>query len=432
MWFGFPMAFGRACDLRVLVAIVCGLLTTTVLGLGIWMTMVRIHRGKSVAPSNTPTGLCSNGGTWENGRCICPDFWTGLRCTRANFCESSSYGIFTFDKIAVGRYGPSLQKCDVNTVNAGNPIATRLCNLTENGEIKLQNVTVGNCNANLQTLENQIDSTINDFSSISNEAQVLTSDASKLTPENITSAAKVVGQIFNPSRNANAEAKLVAVTTVSQLLDAKEEVFQRAAAADANDFATLTMLLENYSLSMGNQTVVSPNIAIQSVNAPKGSTTFTSVRFTVQKGTSNSLAPGSTHVVTNVNALSLDAQTELQIYTSKIKTNSCGFIVYQNDKLFQSKTFTSKLNVNQKVVSSMTNKDMHKEDQDVSVEMAFRPQHNPSELQLHSYACVYWNTIMEDWDTKGCSKEKLTDGFLRCKCNHMTNFAIFIVLFETH
>ncbi|XP_019503873.1 PREDICTED: adhesion G-protein coupled receptor G7 [Hipposideros armiger] len=437
-------------------------------------------RGKSAAPSSTPTGLCSNGGTWQNGRCICPDLWTGLRCTRANFCENSTYGDFTFDKIAVGRYGPSLQKCGVNTVNAGSPRATRLCTLTENGEIELQNATIGNCSANLQTLED--------------------------------------------------EAKLVAVTTVSQLLDAKEEVFQRAAAATAaaNDFATLTTQLGDYSLSMGNQTVVSPNVAIQSVSAPEGSTAFTSVRFTVQKGTSNSLAPGSTRVDPNVDTLSLDAQTELQIHTSKIlqsfkknykyaesldilsnvgcalsitgliltiifqivtrkvrKTSvtwvivslctsmlifnllfvfgienknskisdsdtnnmdsennkipeesiittpnptctviaallhyfllvtftwtglsaaqlyflllramkplpqrfilfisligwvnarSCGFIVYQNDKLFQSKTFTSKLNVNQKVVSSKTDKEMHKENQDVSVEMAFRPQ----------------------------------------------------------
>lgn len=428
MWLGFPMAFGRTCDLRVLVAIVCGLLSATVLGLGIWMTVVRIHRGKSAAPSNTPTGLCSNGGTWQNGRCICPDLWTGLRCTRANFCENSTYGDFTFDKIAVGRYGPSLQKCGVNTVNAGSPRATRLCTLTENGEIELQNATIGNCSANLQTLEDEIDKIGSNTSDISNEAQVLTSDASKLTPENITSAAKVVGQIFNSSRNANAEAKLVAVTTVSQLLDAKEEVFQRAAAATAaaNDFATLTTQLGDYSLSMGNQTVVSPNVAIQSVSAPKGSTAFTSVRFTVQKGTSNSLAPGSTRVDPNVDTLSLDAQTELQIHTSKINARSCGFIVYQNDKLFQSKTFTSKLNVNQKVVSSKTDKEMHKENQDVSVEMAFLPQHNSKELKLHSYACVYWNTITEDWDTKGCYKRNLTNGFLRCHCNHMTNFAVLM------
>lgn len=48
LWFGFPMAFCRVCDLKVLVAIVCGLLTAIVLGLGIWRIAVRIHRGNFI------------------------------------------------------------------------------------------------------------------------------------------------------------------------------------------------------------------------------------------------------------------------------------------------------------------------------------------------------------------------------------------------
>lgn len=35
-------------------------------------------------------------------------------------------------------------------------MATRLCSLNENGEIELQNVTIGNCNENLETLEQQV------------------------------------------------------------------------------------------------------------------------------------------------------------------------------------------------------------------------------------------------------------------------------------
>lgn len=42
------MASWRACDLRTLVAVVCGLLTTVVLGLGIWRAVVRIQRGNVV------------------------------------------------------------------------------------------------------------------------------------------------------------------------------------------------------------------------------------------------------------------------------------------------------------------------------------------------------------------------------------------------
>ena len=42
------MASCRACDLKVLVATVCGLLTAVVLGLGIWRLVIRIQRGNVV------------------------------------------------------------------------------------------------------------------------------------------------------------------------------------------------------------------------------------------------------------------------------------------------------------------------------------------------------------------------------------------------
>ncbi|XP_011354037.1 adhesion G-protein coupled receptor G7 [Pteropus vampyrus] len=421
------MASCRRCDIRVLVAIVCGLLTTIVLGLGFWSIMIRIKRGTYAPSSSIPIAFCRNGGTWENGRCICTEEWKGLRCTMANFCKNSTDRGFTFLRIPVGRYGSSLEKCDKNTLNAGNPIATRLCNLNENGEITLENATIGSCNENLESLEKQIDNISVGSQNISAEAQILTSDVGKLTPENITSAVNVVGQIFNSSRNASSEAKLVAVTTVSQLLDVNEDVFQKVPAD--NTFATLIEQMEDYSLSLGNKTVVKPNIAIQSVNFSSESTVqSTGVRFTVGKGSSNSLVSGSTSVSTSADSLDPDDQTELQIWlnTSKINLQSCGFVVYQNSKLFQSKTFTTKSNFSQKIISGTVNK--NEKNQSPSVEMVFRPQHNAKEFQLHSYACVYWNFSMKDWDTNGCYKRGSNNEFLRCYCTHTTNFAVLMEL----
>uniref|UniRef100_A0AAA9SS11 Adhesion G-protein coupled receptor G7 n=1 Tax=Bos taurus TaxID=9913 RepID=A0AAA9SS11_BOVIN len=423
------MASSHACNLRVLVAVVCGLLTAVVLGLGIWRLVIRIQRGTVTSTSSTPIEFCKNGGTRQNGRCICPEEWKGLRCTIINFCENSTYGRFTFNRIPVGRYGSSLQVCDESTLNAGNPLAVRQCSLNENGEIELQNVTIGNCNQTLENLENQIVNISTQSQNISNEAQILTSNASNLTPENIMSATRVVGQIFNTSRNASSEAKKVAVTTVSQLLDASEDVFQRAAtAADSDDtFSTLIEQMETYSLSLSDQPVVEPNIAIQSVNVYSGGNEgSTGVLFTVLKGTSNSLTPGSTRVNVDVDKLNPNEQTELQLLLNTSKTNvkACGFVVYQNNKLFQSKTFITKSDFSQKIVSSKTDENV--EDQSASVEMVFNPRYNRTEFQLHSYACVYWNFSMKDWDTHGCHKQKVTDGFLHCHCNHTTNFAVLM------
>lgn len=332
---------------------------------------------------------------------------------------------FTFGKIPVGRYGPSLQTCGPNTVNAGQPQATRLCGVSEYGVIEALNVTIGNCDKNLEILEKQINDISNNSQNISTDAQVLTTDASKLTAENITSATTVVGQIFNKTRNANSEAKKVAVTTVSQILDASEDVFQKAAENDnSNSFSNLIEQMENYSFSLGDEAVVEPNVAIQSVS--RNSDSGPSVLFSVQKGSSDSLVSSETSINKTADELKPDGQTELQILLNTGgNKNSCGFVVYQNHKLFQSKTFTATSDFSQKIISSKVNAS-EQEQNNVSVKMVFNPTYDKREFQLYSYACVYWNILKKDWDTAGCQKSVNTSGFLGCQCNHTTNFAVLM------
>uniref|UniRef100_A0A8C5L1J8 Adhesion G-protein coupled receptor G7 n=1 Tax=Jaculus jaculus TaxID=51337 RepID=A0A8C5L1J8_JACJA len=418
------MHFCHTFHLRMLVAVVCGLLTVVILVLGIWRTVIRIQRGTFSPSSSTAIEFCRNGGTWEKSRCICTEEWKGLRCTIANFCETSTAMGFTFARIPVGRYGPSLQTCDKNTANVGSPLAIRLCGISSYGEIELKNVTMGNCSDNLEKLEEKINDISTESKTISTEALVLTSNTSTLTAENITSAARVVGQIFNETRNA--DAKIVAVATVSQLLDASEEIFQRAAANDNDDtFTTLIEQMEIYSLSLGNKSVVQPNIAVQSVNLENG-TESSSVLFSVQKGSSDSLVSGKTSVDTKAYKLNPDEQTELQILlsTGNKNTKTCGFVVYQNNKLFQSKIFTATLNFSQKIISSKT--DESEQDRNASVKMVFNPKYRQREFQLYSYACVYWNFATKDWDTYGCYKNRGIERFLGCHCNHTTNFAVLM------
>ncbi|XP_023363834.1 adhesion G-protein coupled receptor G7 [Otolemur garnettii] len=184
--------------------------------------------------------------------------------------------------------------------------------------------------------------------------------------------------------------------------------------------------MENYSLSLDNE-LVEPNVAIRSVNLSSGDTEGrTSVLFSVQKGSSNSLVSGSTTISTNAGSLNPNEQTELQILvnTNKSTNKTCGFVVYQNNKLFQSKTFITKSNFSQKIISSKTND--NKEVQHASVEMVFSPKYSREEFQLYSFACVFWNFSKNDWDTYGCDKVKGHDGFLQCRCNHTTNFAVLM------
>ncbi|XP_006890102.1 PREDICTED: probable G-protein coupled receptor 128 [Elephantulus edwardii] len=415
----------QVCNLRELVAIVCGLLTTIILGLGIWRCVIRIQRGSYAPPSSTPVELCRNGGTWENGRCVCTDEWRGLRCTIVNFCEEDQVNNFTFQRIPVGRYGPSKETCEENTANAGTPKASCLCTLNENEEPVLQSLQKVNCSQDWKALEEQIQRSPEESLNISRDAQLLTTNASMLTVENITSATTVVEYIFRTNTSEeSAQAKKNAVTTVSQLLEASEEVFQQA---NVTKFTELIEQIENYSLTLEDSKVVQPNIAVQSVKVSENSQdTPSSVLFSVLKGSGNYLTNDST---TDKNIQMPNPQAELQILLSTSESiTKCGFVVYQNNKFFQSKTFKSNVDFSQRIISSKPdtkNKAENKID-NISVEMVFSPKYNQMDLQLHSYACVFWDLEKSDWDTAGCKKTPSSPDFLGCHCNHTTNFAILM------
>lgn len=330
----------------------------------------------------------------------------------------------------MGTYGSSSQTCGKDTPNAGKPMATVFCS-REDGSLILRNLTVGKCNETLKDLEDQIVNITTSSNNISRDAQILTYNSSSLTAENISAAANVVGQIFNPSRNATSEAKKIAVTTVSQLLNASEEVFKKVATDNEDTLLDLIEQIENYSMSLVNGSVVQPNVVVQSATfSTKMNENVTDVLFSVQKGSSNSLL-NSVPSVTNVNTLNPNTHTELQVllHSTKKKLNECGFVVYQNSKLFQSKTFTAQSTFSQRIVSSKASeKEM---DSGINVDMVFNPEYDASEFQLNSFACVFWNFEKKDWDTVGCKKVQNNtvsdgDGFLQCHCNHTTNFGILM------
>uniref|UniRef100_A0A4X2L7A1 Adhesion G protein-coupled receptor G7 n=1 Tax=Vombatus ursinus TaxID=29139 RepID=A0A4X2L7A1_VOMUR len=364
---------------------------------------------------STSLDFCENGGTWEKDGCICPEQWKGLRCTIVNFCKNSTYDNFHFGIITVGKYGPSIEKCESNTANAGFPKATRFCNMTVYGDIILENASKVNCDQTLESLAAQVENITENSLEISSETLLLTSDANMLTAQDISFATTVVQQIFNTSRNAVPEAKKIAVATVSQLLDAKEDVFQL-------QFRNKTM---NYSLSLMNESLFYPNIAIQSVALPTEDTPQpVTVLFSVQRGANDILDSQQTYIEINEKELKPEDKTELQILinTTQSTNGKFGFVLYQNNKFFQSKTFTIRSNFSQRVVACKFSDG--EEVPNVSVEMIFKPKYNESQFQLHSYACVFWDITKDDWDTYGCQKKPNNNSqFLGCQCNHTTSFA---------
>ena len=45
--------------------------------------------------------------------------------------------------------------------------------------------------------------------------------------------------------------------------------------------------------------------------------------------------------------------------------------------------------------------------------------------------CVSWDFTLQDWITEGCTTIVGEDGVVTCSCNHLTNFAVLVVMLTT-
>ncbi|NWU89118.1 AGRG7 protein, partial [Upupa epops] len=405
---------------RTLVGISSCAVTTILWALCIWQLVLRFRTESEVPPC-----FCLNGGTCQDGACVCPEEWVGPLCETVNFCEASTSSvsisdgvikILTFDRIVVGKYGNSKETCEPGTVNGDFPIAIRMCS-REEGDPTLQHPKILNCNENLESLASQVETAdSSNVSAIASSTQILTSMPDQLTTQNISAAANIAVQILKmPSVSEDSQASVAVMATVSQLLDANETEFDHNHLLNVT--TSLTKTMEEFSLT-GN--ISQPNIAIQSAPLQSSSST---ILFVAQRSAALGNYPSTKlEIQENAAGLTGDPSTEVQILFNIINNNNArvGFVLYQNDRLFQSRIYQSRSVFSKQIISG--NIDGGRTS---GVEIAFSPKYNTSELQLRDHACVFWDYIVNDWSTTGCAKGR--DQFLRCRCNHTTNFAVLMV-----
>ncbi|KAM6292807.1 adhesion G-protein coupled receptor G7 [Porphyrio hochstetteri] len=324
----------------------------------------------------------------------------------------------TFERIIVGKYGNSKEKCRPDTVNGNTSIAIRMCS-RKGRSPTLEAPKILNCNENLNSLASQVEAAdSSNVSAIANNTQILTSMPDQLTTQNISDAANIAVQILKkPNVSENSQVSVAVMATVSQLLDANETEFNHNYLVNVT--TSLTKTMEEFSFT-GN--ISQSNIAIQSVPLKLSSST---ILFSAQRYK----APGyhqstKLEIQENVPGLRGDLSTEVQILFHIVSNSSSdhrrvGFVLYQNYKLFQSRIYRSRSSFSKQIVSG--NIDGARTS---GVEIAFKPKYNTSELQLQDHACVFWDYTVNDWSTAGCAKGR--DRFLRCRCNHTTNFAVLM------
>ncbi|KFV60314.1 putative G-protein coupled receptor 128 [Gavia stellata] len=407
---------------RVLVGITCCVVTVTLWALCIWQLVLRFKT--DTTDSVVPPCICLNSGICRDGACVCPEEWVGSLCEIVNFCEASTCTVnisesviknLTFERIIVGKYGNSKEKCKPDTVNGNTSIAIRMCS-REGRTPTLEPPKILNCDENLDSLASQVETADpSNISAIASNTQILTSMPDQLTTENITVAANIAMQILKkPNISEDSQASVAVMATVSQLLDANETAFNHSNLINVT--SSLTQTMEKFSLTSN---ISQPNVAIQSAPLKLSSST---ILFSAQRDTALGYHQSTKlEIQENTPELIGGLSSEVQILLNITNNNNgrVGFVLYQNDKLFPSRIYQSHGSFSKQIVSG--NIDGRTTS---GVEIAFSPKYNTSELQLRDHACVFWDYTVNDWSTAGCAKGR--DELLRCRCNHTTNFAVLM------
>ncbi|XP_047432931.1 adhesion G-protein coupled receptor G7-like isoform X1 [Mugil cephalus] len=337
-----------------------------------------------------------------------------------NFCQPNTIGNFTFPQTPISWFAYSEEVCPPHTSAAGKPRASVRC-VSINGFLAFQDLKELECEQTLSNIQQNLNST-EDLETLASSTQILTSTPENLTAEEVTTAVQITNTLLR-SPNPTESVRVAAVATVSQLLNAS-----LPDDAEAQDSALqLTETLDELSVNLNSSQVVQPNLVVQSTQVPTGDTQ--GVQFTVLTGISGSFESERIKLNTNASEVEESPESDVLIYIrfsaeKPVRQNpsdlSLGFVLYQNDRFFQSNLYR-RTKATIRVLSSR----VKGKDGDVvpeQVDLMFTPKLIKG-TTLHDYSCVFWDYTLKDWSTVGCWKGSSSDGLMRCSCNHTTNFA---------
>ncbi|XP_047432933.1 adhesion G-protein coupled receptor G7-like [Mugil cephalus] len=339
-----------------------------------------------------------------------------------NVCQANTTGNFTFPQTSIGWFAYSKEVCPPHTSAAGKPRASVRC-VSINGFLAFQDLKELECDQTLSDIQQNLNST-EDLETLASSTQILTSTPENLTAEEVTTAVQITNTLLL-SPNASESVRVAAVATVSQLLNAS-----LPDNAEAQESALqLTGTLDELSVNLNSSQVVQPNLVVQSTQVPAGDTQ--GVQFTSLLGTSGSFVSDRIELNTNTSEATVgkDFIADVLIYIrfpaeKPVRQNpsnmSLGFVLYQNDRFFQSKLYRK----SQATIRVLSGRVKGKDGDVVPqrVDLMFRPK-LINGTTLHDFSCVFWDYTLKDWSTVGCWKGSSSDGLMRCSCNHTTNFA---------
>uniref|UniRef100_A0A8C1ATG2 Adhesion G protein-coupled receptor G7 n=1 Tax=Cyprinus carpio carpio TaxID=630221 RepID=A0A8C1ATG2_CYPCA len=368
-----------------------------------------------------PSLVCENKGILQDGICICPDDWTGTTCNIQNFCpeqKPSHTSKFTFPKTVLGQFASSVERCPPETTNAGMHQASALCNIATHS---FDSPNILNCSLTLDAINAWVSgATPEQKQNLASSTQILTSIPERLTPHNITNAAKITNILLSDQQTTQTtDIAISAVATISQLLNASHEMYS---SVDHTAISELTQTLQKLSLrEKPNPLLVQPKMAVQSL---KGQTPIRQVQLTSFKGLNDNFLPDRIKLhITEAEVSKHIVDLQMNVTFSEDFDKDIGFVLYDNDQFFQSKSFKPSLDTKRRVISANLQENSGID----QVQFAVTPSAD-STMSLNDFACVFWSYDKQDWITDGCTKNKSPSGHVVCSCKKLknANFAILM------
>ncbi|XDV22112.1 hypothetical protein PO909_027073, partial [Leuciscus waleckii] len=279
------------------------------------------------------------------------------------------------------------------------------------------------CGLTLDTINNDLSgATQAELLLLASSTQILTSIPERLTAHNITNAVKITNILLSRDETAQStDITVLAVATVSQLLSASHEMYSSVDHAAINE---LTQTLQKLSLrEKSNPLLVQPNMAVLSL---KGQSPIRQVQLTSFKGQYDTFLPDRIKLDTTQAEISKDnIDLQMKATFSEDFDKDVGFVLYDSDQLFQSKSFQPSLDTKRRIISANLQENLGFD----HIEFAITPSVDVT-LSLSDFACVFWSYTKDDWSPEGCTKTKNTSGPAVCSCNpkifENANFAILM------
>ncbi|XP_038052393.1 deleted in malignant brain tumors 1 protein-like [Patiria miniata] len=377
-------------------------------------------------------------------------------------CETEKYAGLTWPVTSAGSTAKSLERCPLDTINAGEPRAVRNCSVVEPPVyVQWEEHEPRSCG------ENRDEVTFADVEQVEvstgNVVEVVKflasqTSASSEDSEDVEAVSNILANIVGAGSGDTEVTELVLKTVSNVIMSVGKTPDSQTPDINAGNSSAIIQSVEHQvsltlrqegKLSIRQDTIHVEAVSVDPTLAQNG-LSFVSVRHPGQGSPQEGSLVGTevqTFMDSNNIPLGIDVLASVQLpgkIIDSIESSDsdssaqlqASFLIYADDTLFQSTLIRENRgenNLTRKVagyVVSLTVENAELVNLTKPVVIKFKaPDHTTNE-ELETIQCVSWDFELEDgvgdWSPAGCARTQLPNEQVSCNCDHATNFAILV------